>query len=168
LNLARLMSKCLNTYQKLLVIGFGRDHISKRLHECSLPIAAVVPSAMYSTGVTQPAHCCSCTVSNIQNRCNTACLLLLLYCQQCTVPAYTQPADCCSCTVSNVQYRCNTACLLLLLYCQQCTVPAYTQPAHCCSCTVSNVQHWHNILWCLCSETFYLFVYISVFENVWC
>ena len=131
MNLARLMSKCLNTYQKLLVIGFGRDHISKRLHECSLPIAAVVPSAMYSTGVTQPAHCCSCTVSNIQNRCNTACLLLLLYCQQCTVPAYTQPADCCS-------------------------------------CTVSNVQHWHNILWCLCSETFYLFVYISVFENVWC
>lgn len=52
MNLARLMSKCLNTYQKLLVIGFGRDHISKRLHECSLPIAAVVLSATYGTGVT--------------------------------------------------------------------------------------------------------------------
>ena len=57
MNLARLMSKCLNTYQKLLVIGFGTDHISKRLHDCSLPIGALVPSAMYSTGVTFCGAC---------------------------------------------------------------------------------------------------------------
>ena len=54
---ARLMSKCLNTYQKSLVIGFGRDHIGERLHECSLPIAAVVPSAVYSTGITLCGAC---------------------------------------------------------------------------------------------------------------
>jgi len=51
------MSKCLNTYQKLLVIGFGRDHVGKRLHECSLPIAAVVPSALYSAAVPFCAAC---------------------------------------------------------------------------------------------------------------
>lgn len=53
------MSKCLNKYQKLLDNGFGRDHISKRLLECSLPIVALVQSAMYSTGVTL---CDTCTL----------------------------------------------------------------------------------------------------------
>jgi len=51
------MSKCLNTYQKSLVTGFGRDHISKRLHECSLPVAALELSAVYSTGITLCGAC---------------------------------------------------------------------------------------------------------------
>jgi hypothetical protein len=37
---------------KIVSYWFWEDHSSKRLHECSLPIAALVPSAMYSAGVT--------------------------------------------------------------------------------------------------------------------